>query len=242
MSETLLEVIELSRYYGTQCAVDNISFTLQRGQVLGFLGLNGAGKSTTMRMLAGVLAPDSGTINIGGIDLLDHPLRAKQLLGYLPEKPPLYQEMTVDEQLYYSAQLHRVPHPNIQVAHMKECCGLTTMGRRLIGQLSKGYQQRVGIAQALLHDPQLLILDEPSAGLDPLQAQAMRNLIRELAAARATLLSSHQFGQVAEVCSQVQIMHGGRLVYANAVSEVQQQGGLEAVFMRWVQPASAAPA
>lgn len=235
MSEALLQVQELSRHYGANRAVDNISFNLQRGQVLGFLGPNGAGKSTAMRMLAGVLAPDAGQISIGGIDLLDHPIQAKQLLGYVPERPPLYWDMTVDEQLYFSAHLHRVLRPNKQVAEIKERCGLTEVGRRLIGQLSKGYQQRTGIAQALLHQPQLLILDEPSASLDPLQAQAMRSLIGELAAERATLLSSHQFSEVEEVCSDVQIMHKGRLVCASTLAEVQQQGGLEAVFMRWMQ-------
>ncbi len=167
--EVLVQVEGLTRRYGDIRAVDDLSFTLARNQILGFLGPNGAGKSTTMRMLAGVLAPDAGRIVIDGSDLLDQPRQAKQAIGYLPEQPPLYRELTVDEQLRYSARLHGLDRAasRAAVARIKERCGLAEVGRRLIGNLSKGYRQRVGIAQAILHEPPVIVLDEPTIGLDP---------------------------------------------------------------------------
>lgn len=218
-------VERLSRRYGETRAVDAVSFTLERGQVLGFLGLNGAGKSTTMRMLAGVLAPDAGHILIDGADLLDQPRRARQAIGYLPEQPPLYRELTVDEQLCYSARLHRLDRAASRraITQVKARCGLANVGQRLTGNLSKGYRQRVGIAQALLHDPPVLILDEPTVGLDPVQAGEIRALIRELGQERGVILSTHLLPEVQATCSHVQIMRSGRLVYAGALAELQQQ-------------------
>ena len=225
MDEILVQVERLTRRYGEIRAVDEVSFTLLRGQVLGFLGPNGAGKSTTMRMLAGVLAPDAGRIIIHGADLLDQPAQAKRALGYLPEQPPLYREMTVDEQLQYSACLHGLSRTASRqaVACIKERCGLTDVSRRLIGHLSKGYQQRVGIAQAVLHDPAVVVLDEPTVGLDPLQSREIRGLIRELGQDRGVILSSHRLSEVQALCTHVQIMRAGRLVYASALADLAGQ-------------------
>lgn len=224
-SETLVAVERLSRRYGQNQAVAGVSFTLERGQVLGFLGLNGAGKSTTMRMLAGVLAPDAGRIVINGADLLDQPRQAKQAIGYLPEQPPLYRELTVDEQLRYSARLHGLDGAASRQAmgRLKERCGLASVDQRLTGNLSKGYRQRVGIAQALLHDPPVLILDEPTVGLDPIQAREIRTLIRELGQDRGVILSTHLLPEVQATCSHVQIMRAGRLAFAGALAKLQQR-------------------
>ncbi len=223
--EILLQVEGLSRCYGESQVVDAASFTLSRGQVLGFLGPNGAGKSTTLRMLAGVLAPDAGRIIINGADLLDQPRRARQAIGYLPEQPPLYRELTVDEQLRYSARLHRLDRiaSRMAVARAKERCGLMDAGRRLIGNLSKGYRQRVGIAQATLHDPPVLILDEPTVGLDPIQGREIRDLIRELGQNRGVILSTHLLAEVQATCTHVQIMQNGRLVYIGALADLSRQ-------------------
>jgi ABC-2 type transport system ATP-binding protein len=226
IGEILVRVEGLIRRYGDIRAVDDVSFTLARGQILGFLGPNGAGKSTTMRMLAGVLAPDAGRIVIDGSDLLDQPRRAKQAIGYLPEQPPLYRELTVDEQLCYSARLHGLSRVASRTAlvRAKERCGLTEIGKRLIGTLSKGYRQRVGIAQAILHEPPVVILDEPTIGLDPNQLREMRKLIGELRENHGVILSTHLLPEVQATCSHVQIMNAGRLVYANTLSELEQHG------------------
>lgn len=224
-SDILVAVEGLSRRYGSIQVVDQLSFTLARGQILGLLGLNGAGKSTTLRMLAGVLAPDAGRITIAGADLLDQPQQARKAIGYLPEQPPLYAELTVDEQLHYSARLHRLDRAAARqaTARVKERCGLTDVGQRLTGQLSKGYRQRVGIAQALLHDPAVVILDEPTVGLDPVQAQEIRALIRALGAAHSVILSTHVLADVQAVCSHAQILRAGRLVAAGALVEWSRQ-------------------
>jgi len=223
-SETLVSVERLSRRHGQIQAVDAVSFTLERGQILGFLGINGAGKSTTLRMLAGVLAPDTGRIVINGADLLDQPRRAKQSIGYLPEQPPLYRELTVDEQLCYSARLHGRDRAASRqaVVRVKERCSLAEVGQRLTGALSKGYRQRVGIAQALLHDPPVLILDEPTVGLDPVQTQEIRALIRELGQDRGVMLSTHLLPDVQAICTHVQILQAGRLVYTGALADLRQ--------------------
>ena len=219
----LAQIEQLTRCYGTVRAVDAVSFTVQRGQILGFLGTNGAGKSTTLRMLAGVLAPDGGRILINGIDLLDQPLQAKRQLGYLPEQPPLYPELTVNEQLLYSANLHGLKGAASRkaVANMQQRCGLNEVGGRLIRHLSKGYQQRVAIAQAVLHEPPLLILDEPTSGLDPLQSQQIQQLILELGQECGVLMSSHRIGEIQSLCTHVQIMRAGRLIYAAALADLQ---------------------
>jgi ABC-2 type transport system ATP-binding protein len=224
-SQALISVNNLVRYYGDYCAVDNISFELAAGDILGFLGPNGAGKSTTMQILSGNLAPTEGEIYINGIDLLDKPGAAKTALGYLPEVPPLYREMSVDEYLRYCAVLRRIKKADIKdaMALAKQRCGLADVGRRLIGNLSKGFQQRVGIAQAILHSPQVIILDEPTVGLDPIQIREIRELITELGKSHGIILSTHILPEVASVCNRVQIINEGRLVYASDMKGLLEQ-------------------
>jgi ABC-2 type transport system ATP-binding protein len=194
--------------------------------VLGLLGPNGAGKSTTLQMLSGVLAPSSGSIRILGQDLRDNPRKAKAAVGFLPEHPPLYPELRVDEYLYHCARIrgiarHAVPKA---VADVKRRCGLECSGKRRIGVLSKGYQQRVGIAQAIIHRPALVILDEPTAGLDPNQVRDIRALIRGLGARHAVILSSHILPEIQALCSRVHILHQGRLVFSSTLRALEQQG------------------
>ena len=224
-TKTLIAVENLYRYYGHHLAVDAISFELSQGEVLGFLGPNGAGKSTTMQMITGNLAPSAGRIAINGIDLLDRPRLAKAEIGYLPEQPPVYPDLTVDEYLSYCARLHRVGKnrrgPAVSAAMRR--CGLDGTGRRLIGTLSKGYQQRVGIAQAILHSPAVVILDEPTVGLDPNQIRDIRLLIRELGESHGIILSTHILPEVQATCTRVQIIHRGRMVFAESMQTLQQR-------------------
>ncbi len=216
----LVRMQHLRRDFGAHRAVDDLSLELDRGEVVGLLGPNGAGKSTTMRMLAGSLPPSAGTISIDGLDLLERPRQAKRRIGYLPEQPPLYRELTVDEYLLHCARLRRLARAAARtaVAQAKRRCGLAQSGARLLGNLSKGYQQRVGIAQAILHSPELVILDEPTAGLDPNQIQEIRGLIRELGRDHAVMLSTHILPEVLAACSRVEILHEGRLVFSSAVA------------------------
>ena len=224
-SQPLISVNNLVRYYGEYCAVDNISFELGAGDILGFLGPNGAGKSTTMQMLSGNLAPTEGEIRINGVDLLDRPGVAKAGLGYLPEIPPLYKDMSVDEYLRFCAKLRRIDKAGIDDAMelARQRCGLTAVSRRLIGNLSKGYQQRVGIAQAILHSPQVIVLDEPTVGLDPIQIREIRDLITELGKSHGIILSTHILPEVESVCNRVQVINEGRLVYASDMSKLLEQ-------------------
>ncbi|SEP00551.1 ABC transporter ATP-binding protein [Nitrosovibrio sp. Nv6] len=225
----------LCRYFGTRVAVHDINLELRRGEVLGFLGPNGAGKTTIMRMLTGNLAPSAGRVEICGIDLLLKPRDAKARVGYLPEIPPLYRELTVNEYLRLAARLHRVESRIIRsaLAKITQRCGLSNNREQLIGSLSKGYQQRVGIAQAIIHDPDVIVLDEPTAGLDPNQMREMRSLIRELGADRSVILSTHILSEVESVCDRVQIMHEGRTVFDDSIGRLKQKGtSLEESFVR----------
>ncbi|MCK5872045.1 MAG: ABC transporter ATP-binding protein [Methylococcales bacterium] len=228
----LVEVTNLHRFYGRNCAVKNLNFNLKKGQIVGFLGINGAGKTTTLQMLCGNLAPSSGTIKIKGIDLVKKPIEAKNHCGYLPETPPLYKNLTVDEFLEYCAQLHRIPNafisPAIQM--VKNRCGLITVSKRLISQLSKGYQQRIGIAQAIIHQPAVIVLDEPMVGLDPLQIKEIRQLLIDLSQYHGIILSSHLLSEVQTFCTDIQIIHQGELVLQQAMNTLTTQS-LEDIFL-----------
>ena len=226
LSAPLVKVEHLSRRYGDNLAVNNVSFDLDKGEVLGFLGPNGAGKSTSMQIISGNLAPSAGQIQINGFDIIDNPIEAKSCLGYLPENPPVYRDLTVDEYLIYCARLHRIPSKKLRVAldEAKQHCGLEQVGRRLIGNLSKGYQQRVGIAQAIIHRPLLVILDEPTVGLDPIQIREIRNLIKTLGQDHSVILSTHILPEVQATCDRVQIIRRGELVYHAGIDELNTRG------------------
>jgi len=225
MTEALVQVENLSRFYQNNRAVSHLSFTLKAGEVLGFLGPNGAGKSTTMQVISGNLAPSEGEVSIAGYDILEAPKAAKRHLGYLPEHPPVYRDASVDEYLCYCARLHRIARGQVlaSVDRVKQLCGLEDVGRRLIGNLSKGYQQRVGIAQAIVHDPQVVILDEPTVGLDPIQIREIRELIRTLGSQHSVILSTHILSEVQTTCDRVQIIRAGELIYS-ASTEALNQG------------------
>jgi ABC-2 type transport system ATP-binding protein len=225
MNNLTVEAIELTRLYGGREAVSNVSFTLSKGEVLGFLGPNGAGKSTTMKMLTGNLAPSNGSVKICGIDMIENPKEAKALIGYLPEMRPLYKELTVDEYLVIAARLHRVSASHIKVAveRAKERCGLGHMSKRLIENLSNGYQQRVGIAQAIIHNPMVVILDEPTVGLDPIQIRDIRALIREVGGEHSVIISTHILPEVEMVCDHVQIIDKGKLVFNGSIDVLKKQ-------------------
>ncbi len=224
MNNLTVEAAELTRLYGGREAVSNVSFNLTKGEVLGFLGPNGAGKSTTMKMLTGNLAPSAGSVKICGVDMIENPKEAKALIGYLPEMRPLYKELTVDEYLTIAARLHRVSSGNIKkaVEVAKERCGLGHMSKRLIENLSNGYQQRVGIAQAIIHRPMVVILDEPTVGLDPIQIRDIRALIREIGGEHSVILSTHILPEVEIVCDHVQIIDKGKLVFNGGIDVLKK--------------------
>ena len=217
----------LSRRFGNHVAVKALDLDVRRGEVLGLLGPNGAGKTTTMQMLTGNLAPTTGAIRICDVDLLENPATAKARIGYLPETPPLYKELTVAEYLRLAARLHRVPRAECAgaVNSAMARCGLVDTGRKLIGTLSKGFQQRVGIAQAIVHDPDVIILDEPTVGLDPNQILEIRALISALGVSRSVILSTHILPEVEAICSRVQIMHHGEIVFSDTIAGLRDFRG-----------------
>lgn len=236
---TLIKVTGINRFYGDIQAVKDLEFELHTGDILGFLGPNGAGKSTTMQMISGSLAPDAGQIEINGIDLIDQPTLAKQQLGYLPEQPPLYKELTVDEYLHYTAQLRGINKADIKPAleKAKQRCGLTDTGNKLIISLSKGYQQRVGIAQAIIHNPAVVILDEPTVGLDPIQIKEIRQLIIELGEDHGVILSTHILPEVLAVCNRVQIIQKGELVYHDDMTTITNNMQSKKIDLAFKKPA-----
>jgi ABC-2 type transport system ATP-binding protein len=213
--DILLEARDLTRYYHGRRVLHGIDLELRRGEVLGFLGPNGAGKSTTMNILCGVMAPHGGKVSICGHDLAREPLQAKRHLGYLPEIPPLHLDATVDEYLWFCARLRRLgsDESRAAVAKAKRDCDLDDVGPRLIGNLSKGFRQRVGIAQALLHQPAVVVLDEPTSGLDPNQIRMVRDTIQGLSQHHAVILSTHVLSEAQAICSRVAILHHGRIAF-----------------------------
>ena len=220
----VLQVDGLSKRYGPRHAVSDISFEVKAGEIVGFLGPNGAGKSTTLRMITGFLAPTAGRVRVGGVDSQKDPLRARAQIGYMPEGVPLYSEMRVLEYLDYRAELKGVADRRAAVERALDKAGVADAKDRIIGQLSKGYRQRVGFADALVADPPLLILDEPSSGLDPNQMRAMREVIRSFAGDKAVLVSTHILPEVEATCERVLIINEGKLVGEGAPSELQGRG------------------
>jgi len=236
-----IAVTGLSKRYGDVVAVDGISFEIGKGEVVGFLGPNGAGKTTTMRILTGFLPASDGTARIAGYDIFADPLEARRRIGYLPESPPLYPEMTVESYVAYVASLKDVKRSERRTAVDRAIarCGLSEVRRRVIRHLSKGYRQRVGLAQAIVHSPPVLVLDEPTVGLDPIQIREIRGLIADLAAPshgeerQTVLLSTHILPEVSAICSRVILIHRGRKVVDRPLAELlSEQGSLEEVFGR----------
>ena len=236
----MIEVEDLSKRYGDVLAVDALSFSVARGEVVGFLGPNGAGKTTTMRMLTGFLPPSDGTAQIAGHDILEDSRAARRAVGYLPETPPLYPEMRVEDYLAYVAAIRDVPRRarDEKVSRAIERCALKEKRSHVIGTLSKGFKQRVGIAQAIVHDPPVLILAEPTAGLDPNQIREIRDLIAELTSADAearqtVILSSHILAEVRTICGRVVMINEGRKTVDASIEELTRDGqSLEALFAR----------
>ena len=220
----MIEVTDLTKRYGNYVAVEHLSFRVEKGQIYGFLGPNGAGKSTTMNIITGYLAASEGTVTIDGHDVLQEPEEAKRRIGYLPELPPLYMDMTVEEYLRFAAELKKVSRADRreQVEKVMDMTQITDMRGRLIRNLSKGYRQRVGLAQALLGSPEVLILDEPSVGLDPKQIIEIRDLIRELGKNHTIILSSHILSEVSAVCDHIMIISHGKLVASDSPEGLQK--------------------
>ena len=236
--EILISVDHVSRYYGDNCAVNDVSFSVHRGEVLGFLGPNGAGKSTAMQMICGILSPSAGKITVADYDMLDSPKAAKQNIGFLPEQPPLYQDLNVDEYLCYAARLRGIKKAELNkaVAYSKQRCGLEETGKRLIKNLSNGFQQRVGIAQAIIHSPAVVILDEPTSGLDPNQILEIRELISELGTDHSVILSTHILPEVQSVCDRVLIINQGKLVLDESLDNLQQDDQITPLKIALRQP------
>lgn len=236
----MIEARDLTKRYGELTALEGVSFSVGPGEVVGFLGPNGAGKTTTMRILTGFLPASDGSASIAGHDIFTEPLEARRAIGYLPESPPLYPEMSVQSYLRYVTKIKDVPRAGRAAAvdRALERCGLGEVRRRVIGTLSKGFRQRVGLAQAIVHDPPVLILDEPTVGLDPTQIREIRRLISTLASerpgetARTVILSTHILPEVEALCGRVMIINGGRKVLDSALDDLRSGGSLEEIFTR----------
>ncbi len=229
----MIEVRNLTKLYGNLVAIRSVSFTAERGSILGFLGPNGAGKTTTMRIITGFMPATSGTVLVEGLDIFNQSLEARRRIGYLPENPPLYPDMRVDGYLKFVARLRGVSRSNLDGALERaiEVCGLGEVAHRLCGQLSKGYRQRVGLAQALIHDPPVLVLDEPTIGLDPRQIHEIRRLIKRLSGERTVVLSTHILPEVSQICDKVVIISDGRVVLEQKLAALPAGTSLEDVFL-----------
>lgn len=233
-----IEVSHLQKLYGQQKAVNDISFSVQKGEIVGFLGPNGAGKSTTMKIITGYLQPDGGEVKVCGTDVLANPMETKKKIGYLPESNPLYYDMYVREYLDFVADVHHIPGKKEAIERAIEQVGLTRESSKKIGQLSKGYKQRVGLAAALLHDPEVLILDEPTTGLDPNQIIEIREVIRELGKNKTVLFSTHILQEVEAICNRVVIINKGVIVADDALASLVQQQSTNELVLELKDPAS----
>jgi ABC-2 type transport system ATP-binding protein len=226
-------VKNLTKRFGDRVVVDNISFTVQKGEMLGLLGPNGAGKTTTLRIIAGYIPSSEGSVFIDGMDIFEHPYEVKKKIGYMPEHPPLYYDMTAWECLSFVAEIHGMRGNEIKrsIEKVSELCGITHVLRRLTGNLSKGFRQRVGLAQALIHSPEILVLDEPTIGLDPKQIIEIRELIKQLGRERTVILSSHILFEVTNICKKVAIMDNGRLIAVDTIESLSERlsGGRQIV-------------
>lgn len=232
----MVEVTGLTKYYGEFRAIQDVSFTAQRGEILGLLGPNGAGKTTTMRIITGFMPATEGTATLEGFDVFKQSHEVRRRIGYLPENPPLYGDMTVSAYLKFVGRIKGVSKKAISSAldGVLEKCSLTEVAHRLVGRLSKGYRQRVGLAQALIHSPPVLILDEPTIGLDPKQIIDIRSLIRELSGDRTVILSTHILPEVSQICNKVVIINEGRVVVEKNLKELTQGMTLEEVFLQYI--------
>ncbi|MCX6144534.1 MAG: ATP-binding cassette domain-containing protein [Ignavibacteriales bacterium] len=220
-----ITVRNLTKFYGQEKAINNISFDVKTGEILGFLGPNGAGKTTTMKIITCFMPPSSGTVDVDGCSIADHSIEVRRKIGYLPEMNPLYLDMNVMEYLEYAARLHGLDTARMrqQLGQMIEVCGLKEVRHKDIGEMSKGYRQRVGLAQAMIHDPDVLILDEPTSGLDPNQIVEIRNLIKQLGRAKTVVLSTHILSEVQATCDRVIIVNEGSIVADGTPTELQQK-------------------
>ncbi len=230
----MIEVEGIVKRYGDRAALDGVTFKVARGEIVGFLGPNGAGKTTMMRILSTFLSQDEGEALVAGFDVLRKPMEVRRRLGYLPEQPPLDLDHTVREYLGFCAALRGVPRKTrpLAIGSAVERCGLSAVADRLIGNLSKGFKQRVGLAQALVHEPEVIVLDEPTVGLDPHQIREIRNLIRSLAGDHTVLLSSHILPEVAMTCSRAIVVHRGKVAADVAIDAASAGAGLEEIFLR----------
>lgn len=229
----MIEVRNLTKRYGDIEAIRDISFSAAKGQILGFLGPNGAGKTSTMRIITGFMPATSGTVTVAGFDIFEQSLEVRKRIGYLPENPPLYNDMTVAGYLQFVARIRGITRGEVATAvdRALEKCGLTEVRQRIVGHLSKGFRQRVGLAQALIHNPTVLVLDEPTIGLDPKQIIDIRSLIRDLSGERTVILSTHILPEVAQLCEKVVIINRGRIVLEDSLTALTQGRSLEEVFL-----------
>jgi ABC-2 type transport system ATP-binding protein len=230
----MIKVEGLTKRYGDVTAIEDLSFCVEKGEIVGFLGPNGAGKTTTMRIVTGFLASTDGTVTVSGYDIFEKPIEAKKRIGYLPEQPPLYADMTVGGYLKFVSKIRGVPRSGRAEAidRVVERCGLKDARKTIIGKLSKGYRQRVGLAQAMIHEPDVLILDEPTIGLDPKQIIEIRELVKALAGEQTIILSTHILPEVMMICQRCLIIDRGRIVADDSLAALTAEESLESVFLK----------
>ncbi len=236
----MIEVSGLTKFYGARPAIQNLNFEIKAGEIVGFLGPNGAGKSTTMKIITGYMPTSTGSVKVAGFDVFDEPLKVKEIIGFLPETPPLYMDMVVEDYIEYAARLHGVPKTKLKasVTNAIEKTGLAHVRGRLIGNLSKGYKQRVGIAQALVHNPKVLILDEPTVGLDPVQIIEIRELIKSLGGDHTVILSSHILPEVTATCQRIIVINKGQIVAQDTIEKLTSRMNQGLIYDLTVKSAS----